>query len=90
MSRGRSAVVVGRCDNRASLDAPRSGERVEAGQEARTGSEPGDRIAGRVSIETLKASRQDHTQALAAEVTSGEDVKASSRYPERSPRELKT
>jgi hypothetical protein len=63
---------------------------VETGQEARTGSEPGDRIAGRVSIETLKASRQVHTQALVAEVMSGGDVKASPRYPQKSPRELKT
>jgi hypothetical protein len=40
-------------------------------------------------IDTLEASRQVHTQGLAVKATSGESVKALSRYPERSPRELK-
>jgi hypothetical protein len=43
-----------------------------------------------MSIETLEASRQGHTQGLAAKVTSGAGVKARARHPERSPRELKT
>jgi phosphoheptose isomerase len=39
--------------------------------------------------DTLKASRQVHTQGLATKVMSGGDVKAFPRCPEEIPRELK-
>jgi hypothetical protein len=42
-----------------------------------------------LSIDTLKAGRQEHSERLAEKVTSGGDVKASPRQPEKRPQELK-
>jgi hypothetical protein len=62
---------------------------VEGRLKSRTGRWSGDRSSGRILIDTLEAWRQGNNERLPRKVMSGEDVMASSRYPEESPRGLK-